>query len=119
MNRTLRKVLGYKTRPDGESVILLLETVEGVRVEIEVIPEAIMEIILALLSGRTEAWVRSEGGVEGPIPDTHDRIRGVIPAKKFVLASYPDLNKRLVQIETEGGAIVEFLLPAPDRATGV
>lgn len=113
MDRTLRKVRGSRSTPDGASVIVGLETVEGINVEIEIIPEAIMELILVLLEGRTEAWVRSEGGVEAPVPSEKDRIRGVIPAKKLISAIYPDAQKRLIQIETDSGAILEFLLPAP------
>ena len=117
MERTLRNVSGFRTRPDGATVIIGLETVEGVAVEIELLPEMVMDLILALLAGRTEAWVRSEGGVEAPVPSEKDRIRGVIPATKLISAYYPDAKKRLVQVVTDGGAIFEFLLPAthPNR----
>ncbi|MUZ73332.1 hypothetical protein GOZ90_11630 [Agrobacterium vitis] len=117
MDRTLRKVKGTKVSMDGTVVSVLLETVDGTEVIIDLLPEMIMEFILSLLSARTEAWVKAEGGVPGDIPGLENPIRMVIPAVKLASAEYPDKDKRLVQILTESGTIFEFLLPAPDPAS--
>ena len=117
MDKTLRKIIGTKVDPDGTVVSVLLETVEGVIVEIRLVPEMIMELILNLMSAKTEAWVRSEGGVPGEVPAIETPMRRLIPARSGRQIPLPG-NKRLVQIDTEGGAVFEFLLPAEEPDQG-
>ncbi len=100
----IRRVKGHRTDDDGAMISLMVETSNGEDAKLEIMPEAAMEMILALINTQTEAEIRAQGGVES------DKSFGTqpIPASKIAVARHRDPSMQLVQIMTARGGVIEF-----------
>lgn len=111
MNKTIRRIKGFKVEKDGTAAHFLLETVDGADVVFDIVEEAMFEFALNLVNARTRALFNAEGGLPTDVTPDGTLRRGAIRAHQFKRARYPDPKFELFQFATEGGGIFEFLVP--------
>lgn len=112
MDRTIRKVIGHKLSAENSVVEVGVELVDGTRTTIDVVPEAIGELVLALMKAKTQAAILQDEGM--PITPSEDRIviHHLFPADRMYVVKQPNPAVCHVRLLSPGGALFEFLVPS-------
>ena len=114
MDKTLRKVLGYKLKAENSVVEILLETVEGVTVAVDIVPEAIGDLVLTLMTAKTVAALKQDEGLDEDVAAQERMvIHHLFPADRLYVVKQPNPDVCHVSLHS-GQALFEFLVPAKE-----
>ncbi|MGR3822458.1 MAG: hypothetical protein ACU0A5_07765 [Salipiger marinus] len=111
MDDTLRKTVGWKVSEEGSVIELAFETIDGRRVALAIVPEAVTQLVGTLVTAKTAAAAAAAHGIGEADALDPVQMRQPIDAEKLVLTNYVTRGQSLVQIMTKSGGIFEFLIP--------
>lgn len=111
MDDTWRKAHGVSAIGDGEVIVLEVETVDGRKLKVRLVPEMISVLVSMLMDAKTLAHLAGGGSTTQADVLDPTRMRVPLIADKLVITDYVDRGRCLVQLPTPTGGIFEFLVP--------
>lgn len=113
-DRTITKVLGRKLTAENSVVEILVETADGSRVAMNIVCEAVGDLVMSLMSAASRAALLEDDGM--PIEASEDRavIHHLFPIEKMYVVRQPNPAVCHVKMMTRDGALFEFLVPSSE-----